>query len=84
MTKDQILWTKAQPTPDSVTMNGAKQAMDEWAKQQAIPFALWIWESRILGGDVETQCGAWFYDNGELAAKNTGELYDLFIKQTAV
>ncbi len=38
MTKEEILWLQPQPTIGSISMNGAKSAMEIYAKQQAIAF----------------------------------------------
>ena len=47
MTKDEFLWLKPQIADAKygikyVTINGAKEAMDDWAKQQAMSFMEWF------------------------------------------
>ena len=71
MTREEILWTKPQRTPDSVTMNGALQAMDEFASQQCIAFANFIAQHNYKPHDIDT------WDEGR---KNTHEVYDDFIE----
>ena len=55
-------------------------AMEEYAKQQVIAFSNWVFQNKIIQADHHSQYGEWFYSNGEGAAKNTEELYKLFLK----
>lgn len=76
MTKEEILWLKPQPTPNSVTMRGAKEAMDEYAKQQAIAFDEW----KINQGWTNISKGKWAQGVFYAGAKSSKELYDQFIE----
>lgn len=41
-TKEEIIRIKVQPTPQSVTIKGAYEAMDEYARIEAIEFMKWV------------------------------------------
>lgn len=45
--REEILWTKLHPTTTSVTINGAKDAMDEYMKECCLELLEYIGEKCI-------------------------------------
>jgi hypothetical protein len=58
-------------------------AMEKYAKLQVVAFNEWVVNLNLSHATDSIQNGYWFYPLGQLlAAKNTEELYSIFLKET--
>ena len=68
--REEILWLQPHPTPTSVTINGAKEAMDQYATEMCLELLEYMSKNYIYCSSIGTNKVPTFYFKGQWLTKN--------------